>query len=216
MKKRRIACLHAHYSNIEYIENALSEYSIELVHFVDPGLIHRVTNDQNFHQYQAQQKVKEQIEWIAQCGVDAILITCTNYIALLEENPTNLPIIKIDEPYFEIICSINKPQTMVFSNPETVKGTMNRLYQYAETHNRTIDIEVAIIENSFSLLMQGKKDEYQKEIVKFLKQLPTDRIISVAQLSMVAAARQVEGETGKVIIHPLNSLVGEVKKRILE
>ena len=78
---KRLGCLHAHYSNIEYIENAFAPYNIELIHFVDPGLMNQVTKNKNFRESEAQRKVIEQIEWIAQCQVDAILITCTNYIA---------------------------------------------------------------------------------------------------------------------------------------
>jgi hypothetical protein len=70
---------------IEYIENALSPYNIELIHFVDPALMYRVTSNENFQESGAQLKVNEQIEWIAQCNVDAILITCTNYIAILQQ-----------------------------------------------------------------------------------------------------------------------------------
>lgn len=58
--------------------------------------MYRVTADENFQGSDAQIKVHEQIEWIAQCNVEAILITCTNYIAILQENPLSLsvPIIK--------------------------------------------------------------------------------------------------------------------------
>lgn len=73
--RKKLGCLHAHYSNIEYIENVLSPFNIELIHIVDPALMYRVTSDGNFQESDAQNKVKEQIEWIAQCNVDAILIT---------------------------------------------------------------------------------------------------------------------------------------------
>ena len=104
---KRLGCLHAHYSNIEYIENAFAPYNIELIHFVDPGLMNQVTKNKNFRESEAQRKVIEQIEWIAQCQVDAILITCTNYIALLQEDQLSItvPIIKIDEPFFDYICT---------------------------------------------------------------------------------------------------------------
>src|SRR4051794_21417095 len=115
--KKRLGCLHAHYSNIDYIEIVLSSYEIELIHFVDPALMYRVTSDESFKVVDAQNKVKEQIEWIAQCNVDAILITCTNYIAILQEEHLSIsvPIIKIDEPYFEYISNITQPQTILFT-----------------------------------------------------------------------------------------------------
>ena len=54
---KKLGCLHAHYSNIEYIENAFTPYNIELVHFVDPGLMSQVTTNKNFKESDAQRKV---------------------------------------------------------------------------------------------------------------------------------------------------------------
>lgn len=211
--KKRIGCLHAHYSNIDYIEIALSAYDVELSHFVDPGLMARVMSDAAFTESDAKRKVKDQIEWIVQTGVDAVLITCTNYIALLGELSINVPIIKIDEPYFEAICGIHQPQAIVFTNPDTVSGTMDRLLQYAKFQQKTLDIEVQVIENTFELIMSGKKDEYQKEVVHFLKKYQ-QRAVSVAQLSMVGAAQQVEREISQTIINPLNTLVTAMVKQL--
>lgn len=39
--KRRVGCLHAHHSNIAYVERAFASYEVELIHFVDPGLMRR-------------------------------------------------------------------------------------------------------------------------------------------------------------------------------
>jgi len=215
--KKRLGCLHAHYSNIEYIENALSSYEIELIHFVDPALMYRVTSDKNFKETDAQNKVKEQIEWIAQCNVDTILITCTNYITILQEEELSIsvPIIKIDEPYFEYICNIQQPQTILFTNPATVNGTMERLNQYAYNHQKSLDIEVIVINNTFELIMQGLKKEYNQEISKFLnKILKEDKIFSVAQLSMVDASKEVECMTSKTIINPLDTLISSIVKQL--
>ncbi|MFY0762097.1 hypothetical protein AB1K32_25175 [Metabacillus dongyingensis] len=216
--RKRLGCLHAHYSNIEYIENALSLFNIELIHFVDPALMYRVTSDENFQESDAENKVKEQIEWIAQCNVDAILITCTNYIAILQEDQLSIsvPIIKIDEPFFEFICNLQQPQTILFTNPATVEGTVKRLNHYANNHQKSLDLEVIVINNTFELIMQGQKEEYNQEISKFLNQIIKDekKVISVAQLSMVDASRQVEYKTSKTIINPLNTLVSSIVNQL--
>jgi aspartate/glutamate racemase len=209
--KKKIGCLHAHYSNIDYIESAFSAYDLELSHYVDPGLIYRLKNDQVS---EAEKKVKDQIEWIAQSGVDAILITCTNYIALLNQIEVNIPIIKIDEPYFEALCKTEQPQTILFTNPDTVSGTMARLEQYAKKHHTSLDIVVKVIENSFELIMSGKQEEYQNVVCHYIKQLDSTRSVSVAQLSMVAAAQQVELETSIPIINPLTTLVSSMVNQL--
>jgi glutamate racemase len=180
--------------------------------------MYRVSNDDRYRKEAAQIKVKEQLEWIAQCNVDAILITCTNYIALLQEDKLSLsvPIIKIDEPYFDYLCNLKQSQTIVFTNPATVQGTMERLHQFANRHQKSLDIEVAIINNAFELIMQDRKEEYIQEVSGFLNQMITNekRVISVAQLSMVDAARKVEAETSKTIINPLNTLVDAIVNKL--
>lgn len=215
--RKRLGCLHAHYTNIQYIENALTPYNIELVHFVDSGLMDRLTSDQNFHEADAQLKVKEQIEWIAQSNIDAILITCTNYIAILQEDQLSIsvPIIKLDEPFFDFICNIQQPQTLIFTNPATVEGTMERLKHYAATYQKTLNIEVVILNNTFELIMQGRKEEYNQEVLKMLEQLiDDDKIISVAQLSMVDAAQLMEAKTGSSITNPLKTFVTSIAKEL--
>ncbi|WP_139492162.1 hypothetical protein [Brevibacillus dissolubilis] len=208
----RIGCLHAHYSNIDYIQTAIGSSEVELVHFVDPGLMSRIASDPEFNRTKAQQKVIEQIEWIAQAGVDVILITCTNYIALLEEGQlsTTIPIIKIDEPFFADICNQSEPQAILFTNPATVAGTMKRLHEYADQHQKTMgELEIHVIENTFDLIMQGKKQRYIDEVSTYLKELlvaDQQKRVSVAQLSMVEAAEQVERVMGVNIGNPLKTL----------
>ena len=215
---KRLGCLHAHYSNIDYIEQALAPFDIECIHFVDPALMHRVTSNPNFKESDAQHKVKEQLEWIAQANVDAILITCTNYVALLREEHLSItvPIIKIDEPYFDAICHIQQPMKIVFTNPATVQGTMERLHRHASRLQKSLDVGIAVIDNTFDLIMQGLKEEYNQEIVKFLTHIIQDEmtVISVAQLSMVDAARQVESKTATTITNPLTPLVTSIVRQL--
>ncbi len=208
--KKRLACLHAHYSNIDYIEQAFCNFEeVELVHFVDPGLMQRVSQGAEG----LSPKVKEQLQWIAGCDVDGILITCTNYIALMKDEQLSLsvPIIKIDEPYFETICNNDQHQTILFTNPATVEGTMARLQQFAKQQEKSIKVEAKVIDHTFELIMQGQKEAYNKAILRFLHEtLRQPQLISVAQLSMVAAAQQFEKEMAIAITHPLQALVSTV------
>lgn len=218
--KRKIGCLHAHYSNIEYIQKAIASNDLELVHFVDPGLMSRIASDETFDLTKAQNKVNEQIEWIASTKVDAILVTCTNYIALLDDEQlkTSVPIIKIDEPFFHYVCSITEPQVLLFTNPATVEGTMKRLNEFATTHAKPINIDVQIIENTFELIMQGKKEQYVNELSNYIKGLlisNQNKIVSVAQLSMVETAEKIECEMGDVKIgNPLKTLVTHIESSL--
>ncbi|WP_285765910.1 hypothetical protein [Peribacillus sp. SI8-4] len=207
--RKKIACLHAHHTNIQYIETAFLKFDMKWLHFVDPGLMDRVASDETFTFSDASKKVKEQMEWIAGCNVDAILITCTNYIAFLNEEQLSLsiPIIKIDEPLFDLVCQAQQPQIMLFTNPATVEATMKRLHAHARDHGG-VDVQSIIIDDAFEWIMQGLSEKYNQEIVNRLLQLNEEkRPISVAQLSMVKAAKDYERQTGYTVMNPLQALV---------
>ena len=213
--RKRIGCLHAHHSNIAYIEKALSSYGVELLHFVDPALVYRISSDKSFGLSDARRKVNEQLEWVAKAGVDTILITCTNYVALLQEDQLNVsvPIIKIDEPLFTQICNQEQPQILLFTNSATVEGTMKRLNEHAQAMGKQPEVEVLVIEGAFELIMQGEKEQYVRVLSAFICNLletDNDKPISVAQLSMVEAARLVSAETGIPIGNPLETIVSAI------
>lgn len=209
---KKIGCLHMHHSNIAVIEQSLGPEGVELTHYVDPGLMSRLTSDPDFDMAQARQKVQEQLTWIAHTQVDAILITCTNYIAILGEEslPISVPIIKIDEPFFATVCAVAEPQILLFTNPATVEGTMNRLKAFAAAAEVSADrIEARVLPNTFELVMQGRTAEYTREVTQRIKELAAserDKRISVAQLSMAEAAEQVERDCKIMIGNPLRSL----------
>ena len=46
--KTRLGCLHMHHSNIPYIDGIVAPDRVELLHFVDPGLMRRIGSDPNF------------------------------------------------------------------------------------------------------------------------------------------------------------------------
>lgn len=208
----KLACLHAHESNIGYIQG-IAPRGFVLEHYVDPGLLARIGRDPGFARDGAGDRVLEQLEWMAAAGADVILITCTNYIALLDDSrlPAGLPaVLKIDEPFFEEVCRIRQPQLLLFSNPATVEGTMARLQAYAEASSCTTpDVRAEVVPELFSLIMAGRKKDYEDAVTAHLirKAESDPRLaLSVAQLSMAGAAERAGLETGRQIGDPLRPL----------
>ena len=92
---------------------------------------------------------------------------------------------------------------------------MERLKHHASQQQKTLDLEVIVINNTFDLFMRGLKEEYNQGISTFLNQIINEKkVISVAQLSMVDAARQVENQSSKTIINPLNTLVSFIVNQL--
>lgn len=209
--RTRLGCLHMHHSNIAYIDAIVDPERVEVLHFVDPGLMRRIASDAGFAPAEAEQQVRRQLVWIASCGLDAILITCTNYIAMLPDAPLDisLPIIKIDEPFFADLLRQPSPHLLLFTNPATIDGTMHRFRDYARQAGQEPDIYVEVIEGTFELVMAGRTEEYAAAVSGRLRELASSggyAAISVGQLSMADAAQRIADETGTPIGNPLDSL----------
>jgi hypothetical protein len=200
-----------HHSNIPYIDGIVSTDRVELFHFVDPGLMRRIGSNPTFTHDQAEAQVRRQLDWMADCGLDAILITCTNYIAILPDEPLDLavPLIKIDEPFFADLLQQRSPHLLLFTNPATVDGTMRRFHDYARRADHQPSIEIEVMPGTFELVMAGKTEEYAAAVTDQLRELVRSgryEAISVGQLSMAESALRIAAETGVPIGNPLDSL----------
>jgi len=209
--KTRLGCLHMHHSNIPYIDGIVAPDRVELLHFVDPGLMRRIGSDAGFPSDQAEAQVRRQLEWMAGCGLDAILITCTNYIAVLADEPLDLsiPVIKIDEPFFADLLQQPSPHLLLFTNPATVEGTVRRFHDYAQRAGHQPSVEIDVMSGAFELVMAGKTEEYAAAVADQLRELVRSgryEAISVGQLSMAESALRITAETGVPIGNPLDSL----------
>ena len=199
----RIAGLHAHHSNIDYIEQAFDGQHVELIHFVDPGLIKVIQSNSTMN---IAAKVQEQLEWIAASSVDAIIVTCTNYIGYIENSTVaGIPIIKIDEPFFEVLQQHDHAY-VYFTNPHTIESTMSRFQRFSKRTNIASDFHISTIEHTFDLIMANKKDAYTKAIVVYVLQQNPQGLIAFPQLSMVQAATELN-VLGYNVITPVDALL---------
>ncbi|WP_413375101.1 aspartate/glutamate racemase family protein [Paenibacillus taichungensis] len=221
-----IGCFHAHYSNIVLIEEALAPYEVELVHYVDPGL-DRLKHDADFTEAVTHEKVSQTLQWIAHCHADAILVTCTLFAAVLEQEAKHVPVpvVGIDDPLLQEMQQNPGEYILAFTNPATIEGTMVRVNQASlqqgdEDGQRNgieaIETEAVLIPGTFELIMRGDKEGYLAEVSTGLQQLvekyPGSTVVA-AQLSMAPAAARVTADTGMLIYSPLASLAAYLEKK---
>ncbi|PCK18636.1 hypothetical protein CEY02_18845 [Bacillus pumilus] len=204
----RLHCLHAHPSNMSYIEDVFCDTAFELHHTVDSSFMERAKQDPTFDLQKQQAYAINSL--MQEREADIILLTCTQYIAAMgdQQHLFKQPIVSIDEPLFELICEKEGPLQLLFSNPDTVEGTMNRLYVYTKKRGNKIDVEPIVMRDAFHLCMNGDTQAYEHLIKEQLRKCMVKKSedICVMQLSMVHAAQQIEDETGVSITHPLSSL----------
>lgn len=211
---KQIGCLHAHHSNIQFTERIFTDLPIKASHFVDPGLIHFQKN--NTDTCQLSKRIVNKLKWIEKTGVDMIFITCTNYITLLEDIKLdiNIPVLKIDEPFFEEIKQTSRPVQVIFTNEGTVAGTMGRLHNYLRGQI-SFPIEYEVIPKAFDLYMHGKTTEHDQHLSEFLvNQDFKKQTIAVAQLSMSNAAIEYSNKNKQFIINPLSAMKNHLLKHL--
>ncbi|MED1725799.1 hypothetical protein [Brevibacillus parabrevis] len=63
---KRIACLHAHHSNIALLADAFAAFDVELVPFVDPGILLQSTGAVAPAVEQAHAKLRDHLQWMSQ------------------------------------------------------------------------------------------------------------------------------------------------------
>lgn len=220
-----IGCFHAHYSNIALIEETLAPYEVELVHYVDPGL-DRLKHDADFSEVVIHEKVAQSLQWIAKCHADAILVTCTLFAAVLEQEATQVPVpvIGIDDPLLQEMRRVTGDYIIAFTNPATVEGTMARLNQALQLENEngqlhvaTTQTEAVCIPGTFELIMRGDQQGYLTAVREGLQQIAEQhpgKTVVAAQLSMAPAAAQVTIDRGIPIHSPLALLATYLEKNL--
>ena len=199
-----IICLHAAESNVEIMEQSLSETPFHINHIVDTYLLKMIREQRPLSEQKeyAFQKITSIIEQ----QPDFIFITCTNYIVLLEQMDleTTIPLLKIDDLLFEQLEEIQVPIKILFTNKQTIEGTMTRLEQRIPS---ILDIEVIFIPDVFDWYIAGDKIRHDQKVQSILLDLDSPQhVLAVAQLSMAKSAENYSKNSGKQVLSPITSL----------
>lgn len=205
-------CLHASQANTAVIDNALKHLPININHHVDEELIHMIRQGKS--QEILRLRVLEQLHGLIDQQPDFILITCTNYIVLLEDISfeCHIPVLKIDEVLFKQLDDIQEPLKIVFTNEATIQGTMGRLQRFCQKEH---EIEIIFIEEVFKWYLAGDLVSHNQKVLDTLLTLDAaSHTIAVAQLSLGYAAEMYNHSANKKVISPLGALEQYIAQEI--
>lgn len=130
-----IICIHAHHSNIEWIEETLTYEPLK--HIVLEDLVHIKDS--------VKEIVLQKLNELSTKEVSCFIISCTYFSAHLPKAYAK-PIIALDELLFRRIAHESSLQ-LVFTNEATVEGTLAR---YEKFKNPNQNLTVHIIKRWFS------------------------------------------------------------------
>lgn len=201
-----IICLHAAASNIEAVDGVIRDAGFTVEHEVDTMLLAMIRGGEPVERQLTY--VARRVQELIKRKPGYIFITCTNYIVLLDqiEVSSDVPILKIDELLFETVVNVEAPIKLLFTNEQTVSGTMERLMRYV---GLPINIEVVVVPSVFDMYLTGDKIGHDAELSRVLAGLSAEctggEVLAVAQLSMVGVAEAFSEASGASVITPLTS-----------
>lgn len=197
-------CLHAIEANVKVIDHAIHDMPFNIQHEVDTKLLALIRTKQPI-ELQIDY-IRQRFEQLLKLEPAFIFVTCTNFIVLLDktEIQTHVPILKIDEILFEQMKDLNAPMKLLFSNEETIGGTLERLRQYSK---HELDIEVVHIPDVFEWYLAGDTLGHDQKVLSTLLELGTfETVLVVPQLSMANIAEIYSKLSGNPVLSPLTAL----------
>lgn len=153
---KQIIGIHAHDSNISYMEALFNEDDIVKKH-----LIIKPQMDLEDQRKKLMALIKKELK----SDVVGFMITCTVYASLIEESDIDgVPIWKIEDPIIEAIIQDDHQKFLFFSNPDTVPLTMAKVKAGYQKKGKESDYQVRLIPDSFPLIMSGQQAAYEEAI----------------------------------------------------
>lgn len=208
----RMICLHATEANIEIIDREMKEMPFDIKHEVDTHLLSMIRSKQPLELQKAY--VVEQLKKLMLQEPALLFVTCTNYVALIDEInvTTHIPILKIDEILYEQLKGIHNPIKMLFTNKETIRGTMQRFRQFV---SEDIEVEVLHIPDVFDWYLAGDTLRHDQKVLMTLLELDAyENTVVVAQLSMSRIASIYSKLSGNEVLSPVTALKEYMNKLI--
>lgn len=208
-----LGCLHGHHANIAPLDGVFPQGAVEVVHYVDPGLLRRQAADPVFPEREQRARVRGELAWIAAGGCDAVVVTCTAYAALADDGVGSplVPVVTIDGPLFADLARRDGPVALVFTNPGTVAPTIARLR--SAIGPAAVGVDPVLISDAFDLVMRGRTADYADRVAAGLDDLVRSgryRVVVAAQLSMAEPARRVPPSVGVEVLTPLEPLAARL------
>lgn len=190
----------------------MKDMPFEIQHEVDTHLLSMIREHQPVESQKAY--VLEILNNIMLQEPTLIFVTCTNYVVLLDQLnvSTHIPILKIDELLFDQIKSINNPIKVLFTNKETIVGTMKRFRQFV---SEDVPVEVLHIPKAFDWYLAGDTLKHDQKVLSTLIELDAyENTVVVAQLSMARIASIYSKLSGNQVLSPVTALKEYMNKLI--
>lgn len=135
--------------------------------------------------------------------VDIIFNTCSSVGPAFDiaKQLVAVPSIKIDDAMAEEAANIGKKIVVLATVPTTLGPTMDLVVSKAENINKEVEVQRALAEGAFDILMAGDVNSHDDMVARKAKEVSrwADTLV-LAQCSMARLAPRVSQETGLPVL----------------
>lgn len=200
---KKIVCIHAHQSNIDYLDRMLEPFPCTVQHEVI-----QLTEGNSDDSAVLKKKI---LRFLSQETV-ACFLTCTVHCGLIKEKVLQgIPILKIEDPIIETLSSDLNDKVLLFTNPATVDLTMSKVQKRISRKQSNQNYEVEVIPDIFDLISKNKKNLYRTALLESIK--TKTKTVYLMQLSMSLITDEYL-PNGSKIINPYIEAKREYTKTI--
>ena len=198
-----LACIHTSmvFINVETMMNDIFKEimpNVRRINIVDDSLLADVMAAGKITQ-PVTKRMCAYVQAAEESGADAILSLCSSLGPTIDiARPlVNIPVIKIDDPMAEEAARSAKRIGVMATVLTTLAPTVDLIRSKATAINKELQIEPALVEGAFQILMSGDRDRHDRMVAEAAQKLATKvDIIVLAQASMTRLVPSLNQKTG--------------------
>jgi Asp/Glu/hydantoin racemase len=152
--------------------------------------------------------------YLAECGADGILFTCSAFGTAIElaRQTLAIPVLKPNEAMIEDAVQSATRVGLIATDPPAIASMVPEIEQLARAHGRRVEIHPICAEGAMAALRAGRPDEHDAAIVAAQAALPEAcEVIILAQFSMARARPMVEAARSCPVLTSPDSAVRRLR-----
>ena len=202
-----LACIHTSmvFINVETMMNDIFKEimpNVRRINIVDDSLLADVMAAGKITE-PVTKRMCAYVQAAQESGADAILSLCSSLGPTIDiARPlVNIPVIKIDDPMAEEAARSAKRIGVMATVLTTLGPTVDLIRSKATAMNKELQIEPALVEGAFQILMSGDRDRHDRMVAESAQKLATKvDLIVLAQASMTRLVPSLAQKTGLRIL----------------
>jgi aspartate/glutamate racemase len=201
---KKIAIIHTSFVLVDIVTELFNKIipEAELVHIVDDSVLSEILLEKKITK-KVLRRMLSYFKAAEDTGADVIFNICSTVgeVADMARLMIDTPIVKIDERMAEEAVRKGTIIGVAATLQSTMDPTCRQIESKADKAGKKITIEKTLCPGAFDALIAGKKDEHDRIVTEYVKELADKvEIVVFAQYSMAKLLDSMESDLAKKIL----------------